>query len=489
MLKKNPESMVCRISAVNIFLIGLLNNPRSLAFSILTGAGVSLENVRMILNSASNQEPEAKNVQHGLSSYLTSIIEDAVRVAHKYNHPFIGSEHLLYSLVSQEKCAATVILENMEINPKDFQKQIEEMFEQMANARKQDVNQINTSLDKFLQGLQGVIFSPGQQTDYSDAFEHKEPGMPDAGKYGAGSEENKKAKLPRWIILRPTLTKNAERENSTLLSGRKEEIERMIHILNRKTKNNPVLIGEPGVGKTAVVEGLAQAIVEGKVPDSLSNKKILSLSLSNVIAGTKYRGEFEERMKSIIDEATKIDNEIILFIDEMHTLTGTGSAEGSMDAANLLKPALSRGNLQIIGATTTDEYRKHIEKDKALERRFQAIVVEEPSIEDCIKILKGLRPTYEKFHNLTISDEAIIAAVTLSKRYMTERFLPDKAIDLIDEAAALKGARSQINVPEIQEKKEEIAKIEKNIEKFVMGQEYEKASKLERGKRADIERN
>jgi ATP-dependent Clp protease ATP-binding subunit ClpC len=245
-----------------------------------------------------------------------------------------------------------------------------------------------------------------------------------------------------------------------------------------------VIIGDPGVGKTAVVEGLAQAIVAEQVPDSLSNKKILLLSLSDVIAGTKYRGEFEERMKSIIDEATKIDNEIILFIDEMHTLTGTGSAEGSMDAANLLKPALSRASLQIIGATTIDEYRKNIEKDKALERRFQAIVVEEPSTEDCTKIIQGLRPAYESFHNLVISDEAINAAVQLSQRYITERFLPDKAIDLIDEAAALKGSRSQTTTPEIQTKKDEILKIEKKIEKEVLAQEYEKASKLKEKKEA-----
>jgi len=460
-------------------LIGLLSNPRSLAFSILTGAGVSLENVRMILNSAANQEPEAKHVQHGLSSYLTVIIEDAVRVAQKYGHPFVGTEHLLFALVSQEKSAATVILENMEINPRDFQKQIGEMFEQMASAKKKDVQQINTSLDKFLQGLQGVIFSPGQQ-DYQDAFQHKEPqspfGAPDAKKPG------KKSKTPALDYFTTDLTEKYKKGELDPIIGRNDEIERMIHILNRKTKNNPVIIGESGVGKTAIVEGLAQAIVEEKVPDSLQNKRLLSLSLSNVIAGTKYRGEFEERMKSIIDEAAKVDNEIILFIDELHTLSGTGSAEGSMDAANLLKPALSRGNLQIIGATTTDEYRKYIEKDKALERRFQSIMVNEPSTPDCIKILQGLRPTYEKFHNLSISDDAIKAAVHLSQRYLTERFLPDKAIDLIDEAAALKGARSQTNLPAIQEKKAEITKIEKDIEKAVMGQEYEKASKLKEKK-------
>lgn len=463
-------------------LIGLLSNPRSLAFSILTGAGVSLENVRMILNSATNQEPEAKNIQHGLSSYLTSIIEDAVRVAHKYNHPFIGTEHLLHSLVSQGKCAATVILENMEIEPNDFRKQIEEMFEQMASAKSKDTQQINTSLDKFLQGLQGVIFSPGQ-TDYSDAFEHKEPGMPGAGPKEMGQRGgSKKSKTPALDYFTSNLNDKCRKGKLDPIIGRKDEIERMIHILNRKTKNNPVLIGEAGVGKTAVVEGLAQAIVAEQVPDSLANKQILLLSLSDVIAGTKYRGEFEERMKSIIDEATKVDNEIILFIDEMHTLTGTGSAEGSMDAANLLKPALSRASLQIIGATTIDEYRKNIEKDRGLERRFQSVLIEEPSTEDCVKIIRGLRPSYEAFHNLVISDEAIKAAVQLSQRYITERFLPDKAIDLVDEAAALKGSRSQTTTPEIQEKKEEIAKIEKKIEKEVLAQEYEKASRLKEKK-------
>ena len=461
-------------------LIGLLSNPRALAFSILTGAGVSLENVRMILSSASNQEPEAKQVQHGLSSYLTKIIEDSVRVAHKFNHPFVGTEHLLYAMVSQGKCAATVILENMHVNPEDFRKQIEEMFGQMANARKKDMNQVNTSLDKFLQGLQGVMFNPegGSGADYSDAFQHKDSLMPEQ----SPSKSGKKSKTPALDYFTTNLTEKFKKGEIDPIIGRKKEIERMIHILNRKTKNNPVIIGDPGVGKTAVAEGLAQAIVEDNVPDSLINKHILLLSLSNVIAGTKYRGEFEERMKNIIDEAAKVDNDIILFIDEIHTLSGTGSAEGSMDAANLLKPALSRGNLQIIGATTVEEYRKQIEKDKALERRFQPILIEEPTIDECVQILEGLRPSYEKFHNLIISDNAIQAAVKLSKRYITDRFLPDKAIDLIDETSALMGARSQYNTPLIRDEKEKIAKIEKQIEKQVYAQEYEKASKLKEKK-------
>jgi ATP-dependent Clp protease ATP-binding subunit ClpC len=463
-------------------LIGLLSNPRSLAFSILTGAGVSLENVRMILNSASNQQPEAKQIQHGLSSYLTKIIEDSVSVAHKFNHPFVGTEHLLYALVSQGKCAATVILENMHVNPTDFSKQIEEMFEQMANARKKDVNQVNTSLDKFLQGLQGVMFNPGGP-DYSDAFQHKEGPFP--GQQAQGPKmDAKKTKTPALDYFTTNLNEKFKKGEIDPIIGRKKEIERMIHILNRKTKNNPVIIGDPGVGKTAVVEGLAQAIVEEKVPDSLLNKTILLLSLSNVIAGTKYRGEFEERMKSIIEEAAKVDNDVILFIDEIHTLSGTGSAEGSLDAANLLKPALSRGTMQIIGATTIDEYRKQVEKDKALERRFQPILVAEPSIEECEQILMGLRPSYEKFHNLNISDEAVKASVKLSKRYITDRFLPDKAIDLIDETAALMGARGQYNTPLIHDEKDKIAKIEKQIEKEVYDQEYEKASKLKEKKEA-----
>ncbi len=466
-------------------MIGLLSNPRSLAFSILTGAGVSLENVRMILSSASNQEPESKQIQHGLSSYLTQIIEDAVRVAHKFGHPFVGTEHLLHALVSQGKCAATVILDNMHVNPKDFQKQIEEMFSQMANARKKDVNQVNNSLDKFLQGLEGVVFNPQSGGgDYSDAFQHKETGVPNApGQKGAS-----KSKTPALDYFTSDLNEKFKKGEIDPIIGRKKEIDRMIHILNRKTKNNPVIIGDPGVGKTAVVEGLAQAIFQQNVPDSLLDKKILLLSLSNVIAGTKYRGEFEERMKSIIDEAASVDNEIILFIDEIHTLSGTGSAEGSMDAANLLKPALSRGTLQIIGATTMDEYRKQIEKDKALERRFQPIIVEEPSDEECIQIMEGLRPSYEKFHNLIISDEAIKASVKLSKRYIADRFLPDKAIDLIDETAALMGARSQYNSPLIREEKDKIMKIEKQIEKQVYEQEYEKASKLKEKKEAILKK-
>ncbi|QQR82942.1 ATP-dependent Clp protease ATP-binding subunit [Candidatus Peregrinibacteria bacterium] len=432
----------------------------------------------MILNSASNQEPESKRVQHGLSSYLTQIIELAVKVAHKYGHPFVGTEHLLYSLVSQGKCAATVILENMHVNPDDFKAQIEDMFEQMANARKKDAQQVNNSLDRFLQGLQGAIFNPGSN-DYSDAYQHRDAGP--GAKQPQGKTANR-SKTPALDYFTDNLTEKFKKGEIDPIIGREKEIKRMIHILNRKTKNNPVIIGDPGVGKTAIVEGLAQAIVEEKVPDSLASKQILSLSMSSVIAGTKYRGEFEERMKNIIEEAMKVENDIILFIDEIHTLSGTGSAEGSLDAANLLKPGLSRGQLQVIGATTIDEYRKQIEKDKALERRFQPVMADEPSLEDSITILKGLRNTYETFHNISITNEALEAAVKLSDRYITDRFLPDKAIDLIDETAAQMGARSQYNSPLIRKEKEKISKIEKQIEKHVYEQNYEEASKLKEKK-------
>lgn len=459
-------------------LMGLLSNPRSLAFSMLTGAGVSLENIKMILNSTNNQEPESKKVQHGLSSYLSKIIEESVMAAHKFEHPFVGTEHLLYTMVSQEKCAATVILENMQINPAEFKTQIEDMFLQMSNAKSRNPKIVNGSLDKFLQGLHGVMFN--NDGEYNDAFQHKD------SPFGVGiNDVNKnmpKSKTPALDYFTNNLTEKFRKGEIDPIIGRSKEIKRVMHILNRKTKNNPVIIGNPGVGKTAIAEGLAQAIVEENVPDSLLNKEILSLSLSNVIAGTKYRGEFEERMKSIIEEAEKVDNEIILFIDEIHTLTGTGSAEGSLDAANILKPALSRGGLQVIGATTIDEYRKQIEKDKALERRFQPVIIDEPSIEDAEEILKGLKESYEKFHNIKISNEAISAAVKLGKRYISDRFLPDKAIDLLDETAALMGARNSYNSPLIRSEKEKIAKIEKQIEKEVYAQGYEKASKLKEKK-------
>jgi len=277
------------------------------------------------------------------------------------------------------------------------------------------------------------------------------------------------------------LTKMAKEGKLGPVIGREKELQRVIEILVRKTKNNPVLIGDPGVGKTAIVEGLAQAIVKGSVPDELKNKRVLMLDLGRMVAGTKYRGEFEERLKNLVDEIKKQSDRVILFIDELHTIVGAGSAEGGLDLSNMLKPALARGELRCIGATTVEEYRKHIEKDKALARRFQPVLVEQPSVEETIAILKGLRESYEKHHGVKITDDAIEAAAKLSDKYITDRFLPDKAIDLLDEAAS-KVRLAKYGNPEVKKVEDEIAKLEEEIDELVIKGEYresvEKKQKL-----------
>lgn len=265
------------------------------------------------------------------------------------------------------------------------------------------------------------------------------------------------------------------------------EIERLISVLNRKTKNNPCLVGEPGVGKTAVVEGLALRIAQGKVPLAMQNKRIVSLDLSGMVAGTKYRGEFEARLKQIIEEASKMENEVVLFIDEIHTIIGAGSAEGTLDAANILKPAMGRGKVCIVGATTLNEYQKYIEKDSALERRFQKIDVDEPKEEVAIEIISGLRSSFEEFHNLIIDDDAVTDAVRLSVRYITDRYLPDKAIDLIDEACSAKSMKYNGSESEVKGLKQEIEKLQKEIEDYVLSGQYHKAIKIKE-KQNDIEK-
>jgi len=372
-------------------LLGLLSIPKSLAFSIFTGAGVTLENVRILLKASKTSAIEGKHVKHGLSTFLHTVIEQAVVTAHKFRHTNVGTEHLLYALVSTGKNGATLLLENMQVDPEDLKVHVEEMFGQISSFRNQNKN-VEQSLEAFFSGLQGAI-SGGNQ------------GM------GGGEPEGLKKKRSNGDSKRPALdyftddlVAQAQEGKIAPVNGRDREIRRIIHILNRKTKNNPVLIGEPGVGKTAIVEGLAQRIAQGKVPTSLKNKTVLVLNLGSVVAGTKYRGEFEQRFEDIIKEASHADKNVILFIDEIHTVVGAGSAEGSLDAANILKPALSRATLQVIGATTLDEYRT-VEKDRALERRFQPIQVEEPSLPDTVLILKGLRESFEHFHHLTITDE------------------------------------------------------------------------------------
>ena len=444
-------------------LLGVLSIPKSLGFSILTGAGVTQENVRILLRASKTNEIEGKNTKHGLSVYLHDVIEQSVMTAHKFRHANVGTEHLLHALVSSEKNAAILLFESMQVDPEDLKLHIEEMFGQINEFKNQNKN-LEYSLENFFQGLQGAIAGmQGSMIEPEGLQRRKQQG---------------KSKTPVLDYFTTDLIEKAKEGELDPIIGRDTEIERVIHILNRKTKNNPVLIGEPGVGKTAIVEGLSQKILREDVPSTLLSKRVLMLNLGSVIAGTKYRGEFEQRFDDIIKEASESESDVILFIDEIHTIVGAGSAEGSLDAANILKPALSRGALQVIGATTTEEYRKSVEKDRALERRFQSIMVNEPSVEDSITILKGLKKTYEEFHHLTISDESITAAVKLSKRYLTERFLPDKAIDLLDEAAAWRGIASSDSHDKVKKLKKELDKLESAKIAAVKDQKYHKALEL-----------
>ncbi len=453
-------------------LLGLLSIPKSLGFSIFTGAGVTLENVRILLRAMQNPNIEGQHVKHGLSTFLHTLIEQAVVTAHKFRHANVGTEHLLHALVSTGKNAATVLLENMQVDPEDLRARVEEMFGQINQFKNQNRN-LEQSLEAFFQGLQGVIvgMQPGQQGGI--------PAGPEGADGAMGGRRRKgdpKSKTPVLDYFTDDLVARAKEGKIDPIIGRDEEIERIIRILNRKTKNNPVLIGEPGVGKTAVVEGLAQRIVMNAVPQNLRDKRLLVLNMGSLVAGTKYRGEFEQRFDDIIKEASKVEN-VILFIDEIHTVVGAGAAEGSLDAANILKPALSRGILRVIGATTLDEYRT-IEEDRALERRFQSIMVNEPKPEDAIKILSGLKKSFEDFHHLTITDGAIEAAVNLSKRYLTERYLPDKAIDVLDETAAGKSLQHADGDPEIRKIEEKLEQLTQKQQLAVRDQKYHQALKL-----------
>lgn len=458
-------------------LIGILTQKNSLGSSILHSFGVSLDNVNLVLKTVGRtQASRSGKNPGGLSGFAKRVIEDAVRTAHEHNHMFVGTEHLLFALVLQENTAATVILENMKINPTDVKDEVLKTFDRLkqgsnggpASATMPPPQGMNP-LEFFLNGLQGVLNNPDQQNGFQAA------GPPPA--QGGGKGDSGDGKTPALDYFTTDLVEEARGKKMDPIIGRDKEIERCEAILLRKTKNNPVLIGEPGVGKTAVVEGLAQRIVKEDVPDSLLDKKVLSLSMAAVVAGTKYRGEFEERIKQIIEEASSQPN-VILFIDELHTVIGAGSAEGSLDAANILKPALSRGKVQVIGATTTAEYRKHIEEDTALERRFQPVMVDEPSEEDTIAILKGLKEGFENHHNLIIEEEAIEEAVRLAKRYVTDRYLPDKAIDLIDEASSLKSMKVKPENKEVKQYQRKLNKVIKDKEVAVNKQDYEMAANL-----------
>lgn len=457
-------------------LIGILSQVDTPAAQILNSFGVSVDNVFLVLktvgrvaNNQSENEGNSKSVNYGLSGFTKKVIEEAIKSAHDFKHNYVGSEHLLLALISQKNTAATVILENMKININDIKREIIKSFKQVVgDTTVLPNNSLNNQpgqnpmnpLEFFLNGLQGAL------------------GGTDKEMYQKADQTNakqKKSSTPALDYFTDDLVAEYRKKGGDPVIGRNEEVERMICILNRKTKNNPVLIGEPGVGKTAVVEALAQRIANEDVPQKMLDKKILSLSLTSVIAGTKYRGEFEERVKQIIEEAAS-QKDVILFIDEIHTIVGAGSAEGSLDAANILKPSLSRSKVQIIGATTIKEYRKHIEKDAALERRLQPVLVEEPSIDETIHILKGLKETFENHHCMNINNDALEEAVKLSSRFINDRFLPDKAIDVIDEASSFKGLKGVGVNDEVKKLQTQLANIVRKKEDCVSAQDYEKAA-------------
>lgn len=414
-------------------LLGLIGEGSGVAAKTLKSMGVNIKDARAQVEKIIGRGSGFVAVEIPFTPRAKKVLELSWDEARQLGHNYIGTEHLLLGLIREGEGVAAKVLENLGV----------------------DLNKCRSNVIKLL-------------------GESRTGQSPQATTTGAPQS---KAKTPSLDEFGTDLTLAAQEQRLDPVVGREKEIERVIQILARRTKNNPILIGEPGVGKTAIAQGLAMKIIDCEVPDILENKKIIQLDMGLLVAGTKYRGEFEERLKKIMDEIRQAGN-IILVIDEMHTLIGAGAAEGAIDAANILKPALSRGEIQVIGATTLDEYRKHIEKDSALERRFQMVLVEQPSIEETIQIIKGLKPKYEEHHKLFISDEAIIAATELSSKFITERFLPDKAIDLIDEAAS----KVRLNVsslpPEGKELEKELKATIKEKEDAIRNQEFEKASDL-----------
>ena len=410
-------------------LIGLTKVKNGVAAKALEELNIVTEDIFEAV-----EEQVGRGNKKATSIYMTprvkNVLELAIQVANRMNHNYVGTEHILLGLLSDGGGVAVGILRAMNIRTDDIVEAIRHILGSSTNGNHSGQEGANNNGDL------------GELTDFATDL----------------NESAKQGKIDPVI-------------------GRDTEIQRVIQILSRRTKNNPVLIGEPGVGKTAIAEGLAQRIVNGNVPEILRNKRIISLSISSMLAGAKYRGEFEERLKKAIDEVQQ-HKDMIIFIDEIHTLVGAGATEGAMDAANILKPALARGEFQVIGATTLDEYKKHIEKDAALERRFQPVQVGEPNEEDALEILRGLRDRYEAFHKAKITDEALKAAVTLSSRYITDRFLPDKAIDVVDEAASKVRMKVFSAAPDVKALEDRLNAVKKEKEAAVTSQDFEKAAKL-----------
>ena len=429
-------------------LVGLLLEEEGVAARVLDANGVKADKVKELISQLIFPNQNVGTI--GETVYTPGavrVLNQSYREAVRFKAPLIGTEHLLIAMIRESDCAAVRLLNTMDV-----------------------------SLQKLYVDLRSAMGEDG-----ADAREELQSSR--AGKDSSAS-------TPTLNSFSRDLTKLAREGKLDPVIGRESEIQRVVQILSRRTKNNPCLIGEPGVGKTAVVEGLAQMIAGGNVPETIADRRVMTLDLSGMVAGSKYRGEFEERIKKVISEVTE-DGNVLLFLDEIHTIIGAGGAEGAIDASNILKPSLARGEIQLIGATTREEYRKYIEKDAALERRFQPVVVEEPTEEQSIAILKGLRPKYEEHHKVTITDEALVAAVRLSSRYINDRFLPDKAIDLIDEAASKIRLTTYVEPAEIKSLTEDIEKLEIQKEQAIKNEAYEKAGdikKRQQKKREKIEK-
>jgi len=428
-------------------LLGLIKLGQGVAVSVLQKMGLDLETVRAAVEKqvGTGQETKAQN-SIPYTPRVKKVLALAGKEAKTLNHSYVGTEHILLGLLREGEGVAARVLKSLDID--------------IERTR----NEILRELDPQFSGSQGA-----------EGGEEAAAGSPQRG--GVAPEDKKEVKTPALKAFGRDLTELARKGEMDPVIGRKNEIRRVVQILCRRTKNNPVLIGEAGVGKTAIVEGLAQEIASGNVPEILFDKKVITLDLALMVAGTKYRGQFEERIKAVMDEIKRAKN-IIIFIDELHTIVGAGAAEGAMDASNIFKPALSRGELQCVGATTLNEYRKYIEKDSALDRRFQSVKVEAPSVDDTILILKGIRSKYEDHHKATFTDKSLESAVKLSDRYITGRFLPDKAIDVMDEA----GSRARIGAlsrpPDVENLTKEIEAVCAQKEKAISEQHFEEAAKF-----------
>src|ERR1700733_12025626 len=425
-------------------LLGLIKLGQGVAVNVLQKMGLDLETVRMEVEKQTPSGPDQKMIGNiPYTPRVKKVIALAQKEAKNLNHTYVGTEHLLLGLLREGDGVAAKVLRALDVD-------IEE-------ARQRVLKELDPNF----------AAQPGEEPP---------PGEPAAEKQPAG-EKKGEVKTPALKAFGRDLTEIARKGDMDPVIGRKNEIERVIQILCRRTKNNPVLLGEAGVGKTAIVEGLAQEIAAGNVPEILLNKRVITLDLALMVAGTKYRGQFEERIKAVMDEIRRAKN-IILFIDELHTIVGAGSAEGTMDASNIIKPALSRGEMQCVGATTLNEYRKYIEKDAALERRFQSVKVEAPSVEEAFLILKGLRSKYEEHHKAEITDKAVETAVKASERYITDRYLPDKAIDVMDEAGSRARIGTMTRPPEVKALEADIEEIKTRKEKAISKQDFEGAAAM-----------